>query len=102
MDVFLFPSLWEGFGIVIIEALASGTPVVASKVRGASEALLGPFRDFGIAPLDVNAAFKNVMYFLQNPDVAKTLVGQCQNQLDKFDVAKSVRNLEDIYIAALS
>lgn len=31
-DMFVFPSLWEGFGIPIIEAMASGTPVVCSNV----------------------------------------------------------------------
>ena len=37
-DVFLFPSLMEGFGIVVIEAAAAGLPVVAHQIPGVMEA----------------------------------------------------------------
>ncbi len=36
-DIFFIPSLWEGFGIAAVEAMASGLPVVASDVPGLSE-----------------------------------------------------------------
>jgi glycosyltransferase involved in cell wall biosynthesis len=38
-DAFIFPSLWEGFGLVILEALASGLPVVSRPVGGAPEVI---------------------------------------------------------------
>lgn len=38
-DVFVFPSLVEGFGLVVLEALASGTPVVASALAPFTEYL---------------------------------------------------------------
>jgi len=37
LDVFVFPSLWEGFGIALIEAMATGLPVVASATGGIKE-----------------------------------------------------------------
>jgi phosphatidyl-myo-inositol dimannoside synthase len=39
-DAYVMPSLGEGFGIVLIEAVACGVPVVGSKVDGSREALL--------------------------------------------------------------
>lgn len=36
-DIFVFPTLYEPFGFVILEAMASGLPVVASELAGASE-----------------------------------------------------------------
>jgi len=38
-DVFVFPSLWEGFGYVTVEAAASGVPVVCRRVGGTPEAV---------------------------------------------------------------
>jgi glycosyltransferase involved in cell wall biosynthesis len=39
-DAFIFPSLWEGFGLVLLEALASGLPAVSRPVGGAPEIIV--------------------------------------------------------------
>ena len=38
-DVLLIPSLWEGFGLVAVEGMSTGLPVVASNVDGLREVL---------------------------------------------------------------
>ncbi len=49
-DVFMFPSLTDTFGLVLLEALASGTPVAAYPVTGPIDVLANPLTGDGIAP----------------------------------------------------
>jgi len=40
IDVFAMPSIWEGFGLVLLEAMAAGRPIVASRVATIPEVVL--------------------------------------------------------------
>jgi len=45
-DVFVFPSLWEGFGNVLVENMACGLPVIASDFRAGAREVLAPDTDY--------------------------------------------------------
>lgn len=66
-DVFAMPSRGEGFGIVLLEAMACGVPVVASTADGSFEAVregeLGPAVD----PADTNGVLEAVVDALDQP-----------------------------------
>ncbi|MDB5369714.1 MAG: alpha-mannosyltransferase [Roseomonas sp.] len=53
-DVFVFPSRTDTFGLVLLEALAAGTPVAASPVTGALD-VVGPLDVIGPTPEPVGA-----------------------------------------------
>ncbi|MDH7500942.1 MAG: glycosyltransferase [candidate division NC10 bacterium] len=55
MDLFAFPSLWEGFGTSLVEAMAAGVPVVASDLPCVREILPDPHYGLLVPPGDVQA-----------------------------------------------
>jgi glycosyltransferase involved in cell wall biosynthesis len=52
MDVFVFPSVSEGFGIAVIEAMATHLPVVSSNIRPLSEIVMDGETGFAVPPHD--------------------------------------------------
>lgn len=85
----------EGFGRVLIEAQASGVPVVARNVGGVAEALSGGgglLVDEGTAQ-----ALASAMGAALNTDTADLLRKQMPDNLARFDAGRQITRLEDIY-----
>jgi glycosyltransferase involved in cell wall biosynthesis len=61
-DLFIFPSLYEGFGMPPVEAVALGVPVLASRLPPLSETLSG-FCDFINDPLSIEEWVENIRSF---------------------------------------
>lgn len=66
-DVFVLPSLFEGFGLVILEALAAGLPVVATPHTGAVEALRNAALGRLVPVLDAEALADVIREYHRNP-----------------------------------
>jgi glycosyltransferase involved in cell wall biosynthesis len=69
--VFLFPSLYEGFGLPVLEAMAAGVPVVSSD-RGALPEVIGR-EGLIIDPEDSIAGCRAVLKILGDPNLARDL-----------------------------
>ncbi len=67
-DLLVVPSLHEPFGRVVIEAMACGTPVVASAVGGIVEIFEDGYGGLFFPPGDVDALTEKVTYFFNHPD----------------------------------
>lgn len=61
-DVFVFPSLTDTFGLVILEALACGTPVAAFPVTGPKDVLAGAVGNVGAVSNDLRQAALDAMH----------------------------------------
>jgi phosphatidylinositol alpha-1,6-mannosyltransferase len=66
-DAYVMPSLWEGFGFVILEALACGLPVVASIADGTREAVRNGELGVVVDPKDSTALLSAIVEALRRP-----------------------------------
>jgi glycosyltransferase involved in cell wall biosynthesis len=94
-EVFVFPSLYEGFGLPPLEAMAQGTPVVTSNVSslpevvGDAAVLVHPENVFDIA--------KAVQQVLLDPGLRQELRERGKRQLARFSWERSILQVMDIY-----
>ncbi|MHC1749551.1 MAG: glycosyltransferase family 4 protein [Cellulosilyticaceae bacterium] len=93
--IFIFPSLYEGFGIPALEAMAAGVPVITSnssslpEVVGTAGILVEP-KDFkGIAEAMCN--------ILNDESLAKEMIAKGYEQVKKFSWDESARKLYELY-----
>lgn len=94
-DCLVFPSLLEGFGLAIIEAMASGTPTIVSKAR--------PFTDFldardcvWVNPEEVDSIAQGMCHALM-PGRRETLIKNGHAVAERFDWDRSAKEHTNIY-----
>jgi len=81
-DAFVFPSVKEGWGLVILEAVASGLPVITSNQPPFTE-FLSPQQALLVDP-DTPSDIAAAMHSILQPELAKSLVAQSQALLRDY------------------
>lgn len=79
----LFPSLYEGFGLPIIEAMACGTPVLTSNVTAMPE-VTGPESAVLVAPHDADEISHGIDQLAHNESLRKSLINRGLLRSDYF------------------
>ena len=67
-DVFILPTLEDVWGMVVLEAMALGKPILCSKQAGASELVVDGKNGYLIDPQDANAIAAAMLQFIQHPE----------------------------------
>lgn len=94
-SVFLFPSLYEGFGLPVLEAMAAGVPVVSSD-RGALPEVIGK-AGLLFNPEDVIAGCQGVLRVLRDPVLAQRLSHEGHQQAGLFSWERTGRLTVEAY-----
>lgn len=101
-DLFVLPSLSEGFPFVLLEALAMGRPVVASRVNGVPELIEDHKTGLLVPPRDPQALARAIRDMLSDPATASKLgaAGRALVQ-ERFTVDRMVANTTATFDAAM-
>ncbi len=94
-ELFIFPSIYEGFGIPIIEALTSKTPVITTQ--GACFPEAGGPTSIYINPTDENELAEKINYLLNSENTRKQLAEKGFEYAQKFHPKNSTKKLMEIY-----
>lgn len=98
MDLFVLPSQYEGFGIAIVEAMATGRPIVATAVGGIPEIVLHGETGFLVAPGDLVGLVEAMSQVLHHPECAARFGSAGLERARKqFSIEKAVKQHEVLY-----
>ncbi len=99
-SAFVFPSLYEGFGLPPLEAMAHGTPVVTSNVSslpevcGDAAVLVDPEKVFDIA--------RGIQQALTDAELRRQLIARGQIRVQQFSWAHAAKQIREVYHAVAS
>lgn len=103
LDVFVLPSLYEGFGIAILEAMAAGKPVVATTVGGIPEFVVPGETGLLVEPGNAEALAEAIGRLLSDPERARQMgIRGRERVLAGYQISTVVRRHEQVYEACLA
>ncbi len=94
-DVFVNPSLFEGFGLTVLEAMACGAPVVVSDATSLPE--VAGDAALTVDARDVEEIVQAVKELLHNPLLRNSLIEKGFKQVERFSWERTARETQSVY-----
>lgn len=97
-DVFVVPSRYETFGLVIVEAMACGTPVVATNIGGPPDIITNGQEGYTVNPEDTTTHALRIKDVIKNSDNHKKMSVRAKSTaIEKFSWSAITRQVVQLY-----
>ncbi|QZZ21365.1 glycosyltransferase [Leptothermofonsia sichuanensis E412] len=100
-DAFVFPSRTETLGLVLLEAMAAGCPVVAARSGGIPDIVEDGVNGFLFDPTDENGAIAATRRLFANPEERETLRRNARREAERWGWAAATYQLRNYYQAVV-
>jgi len=102
-DVFVLPSVSEGFGIVLLEAMALGKPIVASNIGGISEIVQHSITGLLVKPADATELYQALLTLLNDPKKRAIMGDEGKKRIEEqFNLECMMEKLYGLYSEVLA
>ncbi len=98
-DLFVLPSRKEPFGIVLLEAMAAGAPIVATEVGGVTEIIKSGYNGLLVKSDNPDQLAVEINKVLSDESVRKKLSGHCLDFVDNFSWQQVAKRYIDLFAA---
>ncbi len=101
-DIFVLPSLYEGLSIALLEAMASGLPVIATSVGSNPEVVENGINGFIVPPRDATLLAWKIEDLLADPQNAADMGSRGRTMVrESFGIDRLVQEHEELYLRNL-
>lgn len=101
LDLFVLTSNYEGFGLVLLEAMSKGLPVVARNISAIPE-VLGSTHSGLVSRDDAQSFAQKITQVLTDTTLYNNIVNYQALRLNKFSITNTQRQLESLYFSLLT
>ena len=101
-EVFVFPSLVEGMPLTLLEAMASGMPVVTTNTCGMADVVEHEVNGLLVSPADADKLAETMERVMLSGDLRRRLGLAAQETMRRYTWAKVTRRLEDVLKLAVA
>ncbi len=99
-DIYVQPSLYEGFSNTLLEGMASKIPIIASKVGGNPEIITHDYNGLLFNPYDYKKLAENIIYLFDNKKMTDSFTERSHTLIKKkYSLEQMKRNYEQFYKA---
>lgn len=101
--VVAIPSLAEGQGLILLEAMAAGRPVVASRVGGLADVVQDGETGLLVPPADPEALAAGILAVVESPELAARLGASARRYAEtELTVERMIARMEEVYLCVVS